>query len=224
MESDLVTSQSRMLRDHLRARGIREEGILAAFAKVPREAFVSEEVRARAYDDCPLPLDHGQTISQPFIVALAAQALAVRAHDRVLEIGTGSGYAAAIFAHLGHEVHTVERIDSLARSAAARLRELGFDNVHVHQGDGSLGWPGAAPFDAICVSAGGPRVPAAFLGQLAIGGRLVMPVGPQAENQMLIRVVREGESSFREEPIMLVRFVPLIGADAHREEDQPATP
>ncbi|MGE0401861.1 MAG: protein-L-isoaspartate(D-aspartate) O-methyltransferase, partial [Kofleriaceae bacterium] len=176
----------------------------------PREEFVPEKLADHAYDDIPLPIGNDQTISQPYVVAMTVQALHLDGHERVLEIGTGSGYAAAVLASLAREVVTVERIPELALSAAARLARLGFHNVHVHQGDGTLGWPVNAPYEAICVAAGAPRPPRALLEQLAIGGRLVIPHG-DAENQRLVRITRENERTYSEEDLGNVRFVPLIG-------------
>ncbi|MCO5296306.1 MAG: protein-L-isoaspartate(D-aspartate) O-methyltransferase [Fimbriimonadaceae bacterium] len=198
------------------ARGIRGAALLRAFREVPREAFVPEEFAAEAYADAPLPIGEGQTISQPYIVALMIEALELHSGARVLEIGTGSGYAAAILSHLAAEVYTVERHGSLATDAAALFEELGYGNVHVLHGDGTLGWPEHAPFDAILVSAGGPEVPPApLLEQLAEGGRLVVPVG-STRTQELIRLRRCG-GRFSREPLGAVRFVPLIGAEGWPE-------
>jgi protein-L-isoaspartate(D-aspartate) O-methyltransferase len=205
--------RAQMVREQLRARGICDLRVLAAFAAVPRAEFVEASQRAHAYDDAPLPIGAGQTISQPYIVAVTVQALALRGDERVLEIGTGSGYAAAILAVLAREVHTIERIPALAATAAARLAQLGFANVRVHLGDGSLGWPSAAPYEAIAVSAGAPRPPAALLDQLAIGGRLVLPHG-EADHQQLVRITRRAADRFDHEQLGEVRFVPLVGADA----------
>lgn len=203
-------ARSSMVQTQLVPRGIADKRVLAAFRTVPREAFVPGELVGEAFDDGPLPLIEGQTISQPYIVAVTAEALQLAGQERVLEVGTGSGYAAAILGALAREVYTVERLPSLASSAAARLRRLGFDNVEVRCGDGTLGWPEHAPYDAVAVAAGGPKVPPALLEQLAVGGRLVMPVGPAA-SQTLVRVTRDGLHEFRTEPLMPVRFVPLIG-------------
>lgn len=196
----------------LRRRRIDDPRVLAAFAKVPREAFVPAALADRAYDDGPLPIGNGQTISQPYVVAITVQALALTGDERVLEIGTGSGYAAAILGAMVLEVDTVERIPELAESAAARLAELGFANVHVHLGDGSRGWPAHAPYAAICVAAGAPRPPPSLLDQLAIGGRLVLPHG-DAEAQQLVRITRRSQTEFAEDNLGGVRFVPLLGAE-----------
>lgn len=209
--ADYRGERARMVEWQLAQRGIHDQRVLAALASVPREAFVSRELRSFAYDDAPLPIGDGQTISQPYIVAFTAEALQLTPSDRVLDIGTGSGYAAAVLSRLVREVYGVERVDALCRSASERLAELGYGNVHVRCGDGTLGWPEHAPFDAIAVAAVGPRPPPALLAQLATGGRLVMPIGPDG-SQTLMRITRTGESSYEEEPLVDVRFVPLIGA------------
>jgi protein-L-isoaspartate(D-aspartate) O-methyltransferase len=201
-----------MVEVQLRRRGITDERVLAAFATVPREAFVAEDVRDRAYDDSPLAIGHGQTISQPFIVAITAQALALRATDRVLDVGTGSGYAASILATLAGEVDTIERIAALADAARDRLARLGLANIRVHHGDGTLGWPAGAPYDAIAVAANAPRPPQPLLDQLAIGGRIVLPVGDD-HAQRLLRITRRAPTDFAREDLGEVRFVPLVGAE-----------
>ncbi|MEP6860358.1 MAG: protein-L-isoaspartate(D-aspartate) O-methyltransferase [Deltaproteobacteria bacterium] len=209
-----------MVERQLRARGVRDPRVLAAMASVPREELVAPELAARAYDDTPLPIAAGQTISQPYIVALMTEALELRGDETVFEIGTGSGYAAAVLALVARRVCTIERVPELAAIARRRLARLGFEHVEVRTGDGTLGWPDHEPFDAIVVAAGGPRIPHALLEQLAIGGRLVMPVGNDRE-QELVRVTRVGEHEFREDNLGAVRFVPLIGKQgwaAHDEE------
>jgi len=209
------TSQARrqrMVSDQLRRRDIIDPHVLSAFAVVDREQFVPSPLASHAYDDAPLPIGDGQTISQPYVVAMTAQALHLRGHERVLEIGTGSGYAAAILATMVRDVETIERIEALALAAAARLAHLGFHNVHVHCGDGSLGWPLAAPYEAIAVAAGAPRPPRSLLDQLAIGGRLVLPHG-DVEHQRLVRITRRTADQFEEEDLGEVRFVPLVGAE-----------
>lgn len=200
-----------MVERHLARRGIRDPRVLEAFRKVPREDFLPPELAEFAYRDAPLPIGEGQTISQPYIVAVTAEALLLGGHEKILEIGTGSGYAAAILGKLGREVFTVERHPSLADEAARRLAATGFRNVHVLCADGTLGWPEHAPFDAIAVAAGGPKPPQALLSQLTIGGRLVMPVGPEETSQFLVRITRTGPDDYREERLAEVRFVPLIG-------------
>ena len=176
---------------------------------MPREAFVGAEMRPYATDDGPLPIGEGQTISQPYIVALMVEALGIGPEDRVLEVGAGSGYAAAVLASIAAEVFAVERHGALAEAARARLAALGFDRVTVRAGDGTAGWPEEAPFDAILVSAGG-AVPPALKRQLALGGRLVIPVG-EGRVQQLTRITRTGEEAWREEALGDVRFVPLVG-------------
>jgi protein-L-isoaspartate(D-aspartate) O-methyltransferase len=211
-------SRQRMVTDQLCRRDIVDPRVLAVFGAVPRELFVPEALRERAYEDAPLPIGDGQTISQPYVVAMTAQALELRGHERVLEIGTGSGYAAAILGALVREVETVERIEILARTAANRLADLGFANVHVHHADGSLGWAARAPYEAIAVAAGAPRPPRSLLDQLAIGGRLVLPHG-DAEQQRMTRIIRRDGDRFEEQDLGAVRFVPLIGAEGWTTQD-----
>ncbi len=198
-----------MVEGQLRARGITDPRVLAAMARVPRHRFVPEEQRPWAYGDHPLPIGQGQTISQPYIVAFMTEAAGVEPGERVLEVGTGCGYQAAVLAELGAEVYTIEIVPDLARAAATRLRELGYEEVRTRIGDGWQGWPEAAPFDAILVTAAPPRVPPPLLEQLAPGGRLVIPVGE--EWQELRRVVRLADGSLAEESLLPVRFVPLTG-------------
>jgi protein-L-isoaspartate(D-aspartate) O-methyltransferase len=205
-------AREQMVARHLRLRGITDPLVLEAFRTVPREAFLPPELAEFAYEDSALPIEEGQTISQPYIVAVTVQALGLTGGERVLEIGAGSGYAAAVLGQVAGQVYTVERIQSLAERAAENLQRAGCHNVHVACHDGTLGWPEHAPYDAIAVAAGGPEVPRALLSQLTIGGRLVIPVGSNTSSQVLIRVVREGEDDYREEPLTGVRFVPLIGA------------
>jgi protein-L-isoaspartate(D-aspartate) O-methyltransferase len=180
---------------------------------VARDDFVAPELARHAYADRPLPIGEEQTISQPYVVAAMTEALRLGPRDRVLEIGTGSGYAAAVLAVIAAEVYTIERIESLAQSARGRLAELGYTNVHVRHGDGSLGWPEHAPYDAIVVTAGGPDVPPSLLHQLAVGGRLVMPIGPSPWSQELVRVTRTDAGAYEREELEPVTFVPLIGAE-----------
>jgi protein-L-isoaspartate(D-aspartate) O-methyltransferase len=205
-----------MVARQLGGRGLTNERTLDAFGRVPREAFLPPELAEFAYQDSPLPIGSGQTISQPYVVALMIDALGLQGHERVLEIGTGSGYSAALLSLLAGEVFTIERQETLAEEARERLEVLGYSNVRVRCGDGTLGWPEQAPFEAIVVAAGGPVVPEALLSQLADGGRLVIPVGATAETQELVRVVRHGRS-FRRETLSQVRFVPLIGEQGWSE-------
>ena len=199
-----------MVADQIQPRNIHDQRVLSAMATIPRHLFVPPDLRTHAYDDGALPIAAGQTISQPYIVALMAAALQLRGTERVLEIGTGSGYAAAILATLAAEVMTIERHQPLAQTAAKLIEELGYTNITVVEGDGSLGWPPAAPYDAISVPADAPNVPPLLLKQLADGGRLVIPVGPSDE-QRLLRIVRQG-ARFSRADLGPVRFVPLIGA------------
>ena len=208
---DLSAQREEMVERHLAARGITAPGVLEAMAEVPRERFVDPSLVEFAYEDSPLPIDAGQTISQPYIVALMAQALELGEEDRVLEVGTGSGYAAAVLSRIAAAVYTVERHEALAETARRRLEELGYGNVHVRHGDGTRGWPEHAPYDAIAVAAGGPEVPAPLVRQLAPGGRLIVPVGETHRLQELVRMRRKGEETFEREELGGVRFVPLVG-------------
>jgi protein-L-isoaspartate(D-aspartate) O-methyltransferase len=216
---NLAQERESMVRTQIAARGVRDPAVLEAMRRVPREAFLPAELEEFAYVDSPLPIAQGQTISQPYIVALMTAALELGPGDRVLEIGTGSGYAAAVLARIAREVYTIERHEELARVATARLAHLGFSNVSVRHGDGTLGWPEHAPFDAIVVAAGGPVVPEALLEQLAPGGRLVIPIGEDRALQQLVRVTRERDGRLRREALGDVRFVPLIGAQGWAAEE-----
>lgn len=211
--------RERLVENELRMLGVRDEAVLRAMRIVPREAFVSEELQEFAYRNAPLPIGSGQTISQPLIVAHMAEALELAPGERVLEIGAGSGYAAAILSRIAKEVFTIERHPELADTARDRLKKLGYANVHVRCADGTRGWPEEAPFDAIVVAAGGPRIPPALLQQLKIGGRLVIPVGEQQDTQQLIRAIRRGEDQYEYEELGPVRFVPLIGEAGWQEEN-----
>jgi protein-L-isoaspartate(D-aspartate) O-methyltransferase len=215
---DFGALRQAMVERQIAARGVRDRRVLEALGTVPREAFVPERLAEFAYDDTPLPIGQEQTISQPYVVALMAEALELNAGDRVLEIGAGSGYAAAVLARTAREVWTVERHEPLAREARERMARLGYANVHVIHGDGTLGWPEHAPYDAIVVAAGGPEVPQALLDQLAPGGRLVIPIGPDLRTQSLVRVRRRPDGTDAREDLGGVRFVPLIGAQGWREE------
>jgi protein-L-isoaspartate(D-aspartate) O-methyltransferase len=208
---DFAQARADMVERQIARRGVKDPLVLSAMARVPREAFVLPGWEEEAYEDQPLPIAERQTISQPFIVAYMIEAAGLRPTDRALEIGTGSGYAAAVMAAIATRVYTIERHPGLAETAERRFRELGLANVEVRVGDGTLGWPEAQPFEAIIVTAGGPKVPAELREQLAVGGRLVIPVGESMHRQSLIRVVREGPDEFREEDIADVAFVPLIG-------------
>ena len=210
--TDMAQQRRRMVEQQIAARGVRDPGVLDAMARVPRERFVSDALAPRAYDDSPLPIGQGQTISQPYIVALMLEAAALTPSDRVLEIGAGSGYASAIASLLSDRVVAIERHPQLAELARERMHRLGYRNVEIHCGDGSGGWPDAAPFDAILVAAAGPRIPEPLRDQLAIGGRLVMPIGEATFDQHLIQLTRLGDTEFRERDLGGVVFVPLIGS------------
>jgi protein-L-isoaspartate(D-aspartate) O-methyltransferase len=200
-----------MVAEQIAARGLDDVLVLDAMRAVPREDFVPGDLAEFAYEDGPLPIGHAQTISQPYIVAVMTAAARVRPGDRVLEIGTGSGYGAAVLSKIAGEVYTVERIEALADSARDRLAALGYDNVHVRCDDGTLGWAEHAPYDAIVVTAGGPTVPRALLEQLKPGGRLVMPLGSEPRAQRLIRRTRTGPETYVQDDLEWVAFVPLIG-------------
>jgi protein-L-isoaspartate(D-aspartate) O-methyltransferase len=198
-----------MVEEQLRARGIRDQRVLSAMAKLPREAFVAAEDSANAYGDFPLPIGAGQTISQPYIVAAMLEKLDLRPEHRALEVGTGTGYEAAILGELVAEVWTIERQPELADQALRNLQQLGYESVHVVQGDGTRGLPEHAPFDRILVAAAAPRIPPALLEQLADGGKLILPVGTRSEQQLqLVRKVGNEVAITSED---LCRFVPLVG-------------
>jgi protein-L-isoaspartate(D-aspartate) O-methyltransferase len=215
-EIDFAAERRAMVEEQLRDRGIRDEGVLTAMDRVPREEFVDPDDRKRAYLDMPLSIGFGQTISQPYMVALIAEAAEVREGDRILDVGTGSGYAAAVLAELGATVHTIERIPELAAKARERLEATGYDGVQVHVGDGSLGLPEEAPFDAITVAAAAPELPRTLYEQLVTSGRLVVPIGGP-DGQRLEVAIRspEGPAVIRSVPC---RFVPLVGAQGFRGE------
>ena len=200
-----------MVNEQLAGRGIQDEAVLQAMAEVPRHYFVHPRFTNLAYEDTPLPILEGQTISQPYMVARMAELLELKATDEVLEIGTGSGYAAAVMSRIVAEVYTIERHKQLVLQAAETLAALGYNNVMVRQGDGTLGWPEHAPYDAIVAAAGGPEIPEPLLAQLAVNGRLVMPIGPHPRVQQLKRVWRLPNNQYRHEELGGVRFVPLVG-------------
>jgi protein-L-isoaspartate(D-aspartate) O-methyltransferase len=220
---DYARARDRMVQKHLAARDIRDPRVLDAMREVPRERFVEPGIDEFAYEDSPLPIGEGQTISQPYIVALMTQAADIEPDDHVLEVGAGSGYAAAVLGRLATQVDTVERHPVLAAQAASRLRDLGQDNVHVHVGDGSRGWPDTAPFDAILVAAGAPEPPPALREQLAIGGRLVVPVDDGHGAQRLHRILRVDEARYEDDDLGGVIFVPLVGAQGWAEDGSRAT-
>jgi protein-L-isoaspartate(D-aspartate) O-methyltransferase len=214
-----VTARTRMVDEQLSSRNIRDPRVLAAMDAVPRHVFVPEAFVDEAYEDRPLAIGRSQTISQPYIVALMAEVLRISPDARVLEIGTGSGYSAAVLAELGQTVVTVERHAELAARARAILSDLGITNVGVHIADGTLGWPSEAPYDAISVTASGPAVPRELLDQLALGGRLVIPVGGDVGSQNLLLIERTGRDAFVETNICPVRFVPLVGARGWNDDE-----
>lgn len=217
-EANLFADErARMVEKQIKARGVADPRVLDAMRRTPRHCFVHSDLEERAYDDHPLDIGCGQTISQPYMVAIMTSLLMLQAGDKVLEIGTGSGYQAALLSLLAGHVYSVERIEALADPARDRLRRLGYDNVTVVVGDGTMGYHMAAPYDAIMVTAGGPSVPRELEAQLGDGGRLVCPVGSR-NYQTLIRVTRNGDKFAREKSIGCI-FVPLIGEDGWRPEE-----
>jgi len=215
---DYAIARRLMVERQIVARGIRDPLVLEAMQRVPRHRFVEEALWAQAYGDHPLPIGERQTISQPYMVALMTEALQLKGGEKVLEIGTGSGYQAAVLAQIVSRVYSVERIASLARRARRVLDDVGCPNVNIKLNDGTLGWEEEAPFDGIVVTAGSPRVPVHYLEQLKVGGRLIIPVGGQGF-QVLKRITRCGLEEFKEEDLLDCRFVPLIGKDGWSEGD-----
>jgi len=197
-----------MVNRQIRARGIHDERVLRAMQKVRRHCFVPPDYRHAAYADEPLPIGHQQTISQPYIVAYMTQALSLKGDEKVLEIGTGSGYQAAVLAELAHEVYSIEIVGPLAAEAVRTLNAEGYDSIHVRHGDGYLGWPEAAPFDAIIVTAAPPRIPEKLIGQLVPGGRMIVPVGDYYQELVL---VEKEDGQIRQSTLLPVRFVPMTG-------------
>jgi len=210
--------REQMIEHQLIARGLRDQTVLNAVGAVQREEFIPSDLVEFAYNDSPLPIAASQTISQPYIVALMTAALELKPDERVLEVGTGSGYAAAVLSEIAKEVYTIERHKILANTARKRLERLDYKNILVFYGDGTLGWPEYAPFDAIVVTAGGPDVPETLKRQMAIGGRLVIPVGAFLHVQQLLRIRRISEDEYKEEDLGGVRFVPLIGVAGWEDE------
>ena len=206
-----------MVENQIISRGIVDTRVLAAMRAVPRHAFIPEKFLDEAYEDHPLPVGDGQTISQPYIVALMTSHLELTGSEKVLEIGTGSGYQAAILARLAKEVHSIERIPELASKAEATLKRLGFDNVAVHAGDGSLGWPEAAPYDRIIVTAAAPSVPAELTDQLTTGGRLIIPVGERWHQ--VLEEWRKTPAGLVKKEVLPVVFVPLLGQKGWQDGD-----
>ena len=213
MMSEFTAEREAMVERQIQSRGISDEAILNAFRTVPRELFVSQEYAELAYGDHPLPIEAGQTISQPYIVALMIEAAEIGPGDKVLEVGGGSGYAAAVISRIAHEVVSIERQHDLVALARERLDRLSYDNIRVVEGDGTRGCSEEAPFDAILAAASGSHVPQSLVDQLAEGGRLVMPVGDPGWVQKLVKVTRQEDGILKREDLGAVRFVPLIGEE-----------
>jgi protein-L-isoaspartate(D-aspartate) O-methyltransferase len=215
--TDYTIARRRMVEEQIIARGVRDARVIDAMLRVPRHLFVPEALAAQAYSDFPLPIGERQTISQPYMVAVMSEALQLQGGEKVLEIGTGSGYQSAVLALLARQVFSLERIPALARQARRTLDQNGFARVNVRVTDGTSGWEEEAPFDGILVTAGAPAVPQPYRSQLAIGGRLVIPVGDRI-SQLLVRLTRLNERDYREERLFGCRFVPLVGDHGWREE------
>jgi len=209
-EDPLAAARARMVAETIAARGVKDPRVLAAMRKVPRHDFVPADARSRAYDDGPVPIGHGQTASQPYVVAVMTELAELGPRSRVLEIGTGSGYQAAVLAEVAGEVYSIELLEPLAASARRTLERLGYGRIHLRRGDGYRGWPEAAPFDAIVVTAAPPEVPKALLDQLAIGGRLVVPVGTTEQELEVHQRTAEG---VRVKKVFPVTFVPMVPAE-----------
>ncbi len=210
--------RAKMVSEQIKARDFRDKNVLRAMEKVAREEFVPDEMKTLAYEDRPLLIGEGQTISQPYMVAIMTKALQLKGGERVLEIGTGSGYSAAILAEIAAEVYSIERHASLAVRAEKTLRRLNYTNINIITGDGTMGLPGYAPFEAIAVTAGAPHIPQSLKAQLSIGGRLVIPVGEGEDLQWLSRITRTREHEYKEQILGLCRFVPLIGEEGWHED------
>ena len=215
--TDFAAQRAAMVERQLRCRGIADKHILDAFLEVPREAFVSPQYADRAYGDHPLPIEAGQTISQPYIVALMIEAAGIGLRDKVLEVGAGSGYAAAVISRIAGKVIAIERQHELVEVARGRLQRLGFDNVEIVEGDGTKGCPEQAPFDAILAAASGSHVPAPLIDQLAEGGSIVMPVGSAGWAQQLVKVTKRAGGSVEHQNLGAVQFVPLIGEEGWKD-------
>jgi protein-L-isoaspartate(D-aspartate) O-methyltransferase len=214
--SEFAAERQKMVEEQLKPRGIRDERVLAAMAKVPREEFVAENVRGRSYADSALPIGHDQTISQPYIVAFMTEQLHAKSTDRVLEVGTGSGYQAAILAELVKDVYTIDIVEPLAKEASARLARLGYANAHVKTGDGYQGWTEVAPFDAIVVTCAPDKIPASLTQQLKDGGRMLVPVGTTMMDQQLY-LLEKKNGELAQAAILPVRFVPMVGEAATKK-------
>lgn len=216
---NFVIARRRMVERQVSGKGIRDPLVIEAMLQVPRHLFVEEALQDQAYGDYPLPIGEKQTISHPYMVALMTASLGLSGNEKVLEIGTGSGYQAAVLARIASRVYSVERFVSLARRARRVLDAIGAGNVNIRVSDGTFGWEEEAPFDGIIVTAGGPAIPRQYFNQLALGGRLVIPVGPMG-NQVLKRVTRTGVTEFAEEDLLDCRFVPLVGRFGWGEETE----
>ena len=214
---DFAARRAKMVERQIAARGIHDQNILQAMHDVPREAFVPTALADQAYEDMPLPIEAGQTISQPYIVGLMIDAARIEAGDTVLEVGAGSGYAAAVISRIAGKVVAIERQHDLVEIARERLQHLGYANVEIVEGDGTRGWPDEAPYDAILAAASGSHVPEALIAQLSPGGRLIMPVGDPQAVQELIKVTKQDDGILRQENLGAVRFVPLIGEEGWSE-------
>lgn len=217
-QPDFAQQRGRMITDQLQRRNITDPSVLAAMGHIPREQFVTRRYRRHAYSDSPLPIPEGQTISQPYIVAYMIESLHLEPQHRVLEVGTGSGYAAAILSQIVSHVYTIEWYPQLVQLAQKHFTLCGLTNITIKQGDGTLGWPEEAPFDAILVSAGGPKVPRPLLEQLVVGGRLVIPVGQEPGRQELLSVIRRDDTRFQHLNLGAVAFVPLRGIQGWGDE------
>jgi len=215
-DESYATARAHMVETQIRARGIKDSRVLKAMGEVPRHLFVPADVRDRAYDDSPLPIGDGQTISQPYIVALMTSLLELHPNDKVLEIGTGSGYQAAVLSHLAAEVYTIEIRPDLAHEAEHRLSDLGYTNVHVRIGDGYGGWPAVAPFDGIVVTAAPPHIPQPLIDQLKVGGRMVVPVGAYFQD---LQVITKTAHGLEKKNVIPVRFVPMTGEIQKKKDD-----
>jgi protein-L-isoaspartate(D-aspartate) O-methyltransferase len=213
-------AREKMVSSQIEARGVTNPLVLKAMRAVPRHCFMPEDIQEMAYTDRPLPLGQGQTISQPYIVAYMTQGLRLCGGEKILEIGTGFGYQAAILSQIASEVFTIEYLDDLAQTAQYALTQLGYTNVHLSTGDGTLGWPEASPFQGIIVTASGPYIPESLKQQLAVGGRLLMPVGEYRFGQTLIRLTKGTGGHFQEERLLDVAFVPLVGKFGWKGEDE----
>jgi protein-L-isoaspartate(D-aspartate) O-methyltransferase len=215
--ADFAAEREAMVERHLKGRGITDQRILDAFRAVPREGFVGHEHADLAYGDHPLPIEAGQTISQPYIVGLMIYAARIEPGDTVLEVGAGSGYAAAVISRIAGKVIAIERQHDLVEVARERLHRLGYANVEIVEGDGTRGWPDEAPYDAILAAASGSHVPEALIAQLSPGGRLVMPIGGPHDVQELVKITKQDDGILRQESLGAVRFVPLIGEEGWEE-------